>query len=227
MKLKVLATGSSGNCYILTSGTGEFLVLDAGIKFKDITSDKAFTGFKNLDLAFVSHEHKDHSLSLQRFKDVGVTTISYESGLSSQGADLGRLGRFLVEKFAVNHNVPTFGAIIRDLETRESVVYATDFSAMPKIFGVKNFIYEINFDQESYENAVWEDKISLTHASNSYNNHNSLEKAVDYFEQIGKIDNLVIVHMGSETANEDKIRKTMQKYANNVYIAKKGKEIQF
>ena len=36
MKLKCIATGSSGNCYTITSGSGETLILDCGIPIKDI-----------------------------------------------------------------------------------------------------------------------------------------------------------------------------------------------
>lgn len=36
MKLKCIATGSSGNCYTLTSDSGEMLILDCGMPIKEI-----------------------------------------------------------------------------------------------------------------------------------------------------------------------------------------------
>lgn len=36
MKLKCISTGSSGNCYTLTSNSGEILILDCGIPIKEI-----------------------------------------------------------------------------------------------------------------------------------------------------------------------------------------------
>ena len=36
MKLKCIATGSSGNCYTQTSIRGETLILDCGIPIKEI-----------------------------------------------------------------------------------------------------------------------------------------------------------------------------------------------
>ena len=36
MKLKCIATGSTGNCYTLTSDSGETLILDCGIGIKEI-----------------------------------------------------------------------------------------------------------------------------------------------------------------------------------------------
>ena len=39
MKLKCIATGSSGNCYTITSNSGETLILDCGISIKEIKKD--------------------------------------------------------------------------------------------------------------------------------------------------------------------------------------------
>ena len=36
MTLKCIGSGSSGNCYILTSDSGETLILDCGIPIKEI-----------------------------------------------------------------------------------------------------------------------------------------------------------------------------------------------
>lgn len=57
MKVSVLATGSSGNSYILKSKNGRFCVLDCGISYKNITNNKSFDGFSNLDFVFASHFH--------------------------------------------------------------------------------------------------------------------------------------------------------------------------
>ena len=39
MKLKCLGSSSSGNCYLLTSDSGETLILDCGIPVKAIKED--------------------------------------------------------------------------------------------------------------------------------------------------------------------------------------------
>lgn len=55
MELTTLATGSRGNCYILSSISGKKCILDCGIKFKDIT--KNIPTFKNVDFVYCSHSH--------------------------------------------------------------------------------------------------------------------------------------------------------------------------
>lgn len=36
MKLRCLGSGSSGNCYLLTAGNGETLIIDPGVPIKEI-----------------------------------------------------------------------------------------------------------------------------------------------------------------------------------------------
>lgn len=56
MKLKCLATGSSGNCYLLQTDNGETLILDCGISIKEIKKglDWNIRGIKGV---IISHTH--------------------------------------------------------------------------------------------------------------------------------------------------------------------------
>lgn len=54
-KLKVLGTGSSGNCYLLECD-GKTLILDAGISVKDIKIGLNFN-ISGVSGVFISHSH--------------------------------------------------------------------------------------------------------------------------------------------------------------------------
>lgn len=56
MKLKCIATGSTGNCYTLTSSNGETLILDCGIPIKEIKKglDWHIRGIRGM---IISHAH--------------------------------------------------------------------------------------------------------------------------------------------------------------------------
>ena len=56
MKLKCLGSSSAGNCYPLTSGSGETLILDCGIPIKEIKKglDWNIRGIKGM---IISHAH--------------------------------------------------------------------------------------------------------------------------------------------------------------------------
>ena len=59
MKLKVLGSGSSGNCYILESDA-EALVIEAGLPFKEVKIALDFNISKIVGM-ICTHSHKDHS----------------------------------------------------------------------------------------------------------------------------------------------------------------------
>ena len=56
MKLKCIATGSSGNCYTLTANNGETLIIDCGIPIKEIKKGLNWNirGIKGM---IISHAH--------------------------------------------------------------------------------------------------------------------------------------------------------------------------
>ena len=58
MKLKVLGSSSSGNCYILESDT-EALIIEAGLPFMEVKKALNFNVRKIVGVV-VSHSHGDH-----------------------------------------------------------------------------------------------------------------------------------------------------------------------
>lgn len=60
MKLKVVKSGSKGNCYLLTARNGETLVIEAGVPFKTVQQALGFDT-RSVVAVLVSHEHKDHA----------------------------------------------------------------------------------------------------------------------------------------------------------------------
>lgn len=59
MKLKVLGSSSSGNCYLIEASQADKLILDAGINFKEVQKQLEYN-FKGIKGVLVTHEHMDH-----------------------------------------------------------------------------------------------------------------------------------------------------------------------
>ena len=70
MKLKVLASGSKGNCYILESPTGSLLI-EAGIHWKEILKGLDYD-ISKVVACLISHEHKDHSKAVIEVMSAGI-----------------------------------------------------------------------------------------------------------------------------------------------------------
>lgn len=56
MKLKCIATGSTGNCYTLISNSGETLILDCGISIKEIKKGLNWH-IRGIKGVIISHTH--------------------------------------------------------------------------------------------------------------------------------------------------------------------------
>ena len=218
MKLAILGTGSKGNSYILKSDNGKFCVLDCGLKMKDITSSAEFISFKDLDFVFVSHEHKDHSLSLEDFEMSGVDCISYKSIVPRKKIEI---GQWEITPFTVLHNAVNYGIIIYDKFENKKMVYATDFIKMPKIQGVDYWLYEINYDQFTIDKLIDTKDLDKLHIANNVKYHNSLEDAVEYFKSIKSKPKLVVAcHLSNIGGCDKNILRDMKPLCNRIEIAR-------
>ena len=70
MKIDVIATGSTGNAYFVSDGdTG--VLLDCGIKYKEIERAMGYVGINKISGVLVSHAHCDHSLAAAKMAQNG------------------------------------------------------------------------------------------------------------------------------------------------------------
>lgn len=225
MELITLSTGSKGNCYILKSNNGRFCVLDCGINFKDITNDKNFSSFANLDFVFCSHEHKDHSLSFKDFENSGCEVLSYNDINTKEPFSI---GQWRVKLFHVKHNCFNYGAIIYDTIEQKTLCYVTDFVEMPRIKNVDYWLYEINYDEFTVDKVIDNQDISKIHVANNIQFHNSLENAEQYFAQFGKSPKLIIAcHTSNMGGTPERIIRKMECLCDKIVVAKKNLVVEF
>ena len=71
MRLKIIGTGSSGNCYLLTTNTEETLILDSGLRLVEIKKGLNWD-LRHVFGCIVTHEHKDHNKSMNDLENIGV-----------------------------------------------------------------------------------------------------------------------------------------------------------
>ena len=71
MKLKVLGSSSSGNCYLIEANDNEKLILDAGVNFKIVQRELNFN-FNGIKAVLITHEHMDHLKYATNFALYGI-----------------------------------------------------------------------------------------------------------------------------------------------------------
>ena len=77
MKLKVLGSSSSGNCYLIEINKNEKLILDAGINFKDVQKELQFN-LQGIQGVLITHEHMDHLKYATNFALNGINIYASE-----------------------------------------------------------------------------------------------------------------------------------------------------
>jgi len=121
MKLCVLASGSSGNCTFISTGTTRILI-DAGLSAKRTTERLADIGerVEDLDAICVTHEHGDHIAGLRVLQKKHAIKIYTNAGTlagiraTKQGGEIEcrqfttgspfEIGEFCVEPFSAPHD---------------------------------------------------------------------------------------------------------------------------
>lgn len=125
-EVKCLASGSTGNCYLLTIN-GETVILDAGCDWNKLTANQ---NMNDVLFAYISHEHKDHSLNYQtlRLRGVkcldGITNQTF-SKVSIKGKKIGAM--LNIYRVPIEHDDCNNNAVIIQDE-KDVVLYATDFN---------------------------------------------------------------------------------------------------
>lgn len=232
MELFCVATGSSGNCYILTSSNGEKRILDCGISIKEIK--------KGLDWninavvgAVCTHRHKDHSKSLQQIRNMGIQIFApYELG-NVKTAHC-KLGCFDVTAFDVPHNNCWNNGFLIKVDGQK-VVYMTDYEYCPYNFSkleINHFLIECNYIKDMLNT-------SIPNFEHKVRGHAELE-TVKQFVQVNKSDELqtvILCHLGQESTDKDRIISEIKKLVpmanvdvaepNKKWILKKGDECPF
>ena len=83
MKLKVLGSSSSGNCYLIEANEKEKLILDAGVNFKNVQKELNFN-FSGINGVLITHEHMDHLKYATNFAlygmDIYASAGTFETG---------------------------------------------------------------------------------------------------------------------------------------------------
>ena len=97
-----------------------------------------------------------------------------------------KLGSFEIIPLPAIHNVECRAYLIR--VGGDTVLFATDTRLLPKVNNVKidYFIVEVNYIERIREQVVLSDNESNgLHLNGIYQNHHSLESAVEYFASLG------------------------------------------
>lgn len=230
MRLKCLGSSSAGNCYLLTSDSGETLILDCGIPIKEIKKGLDWN-IRNVVGCIVSHVHSDHSKSVKDFKAMGIPVFA--SYISEKPMKIGN-GDFRVQAFdlttidgswthtnADGTPCPIFGFLITHKEMGR-MLYITDCELIKwKFKDINHILLGVNYDKDLI------DRDNTGKANHVFRGHLSIDTACDFVKanDSDSLQNVIMCHLSSENADKDSFIAKMKNTVNvaNVDVAEQGK----
>lgn len=233
MKLKVIGSGSSGNCYLLDDGE-HILVLEAGMPFAEVKESIDYQTSKIVGV-LSSHEHGDHRKYLHEYKEAGIKCLEgdayIEHDYELRYAD-GRylMGGFVVHPFPVVHDVPCYGYVI-DHDDMGRLVFVTDTEYVKYKFpGVNHIMVETNYAQDILDENMNSGEIPKVLRDRIMKSHMSFDTAKKMIEanKSSELRNVIMCHLSSRNSDKKRFMDEMQEVAGsycNVHVAKKGIEI--
>lgn len=229
MYLKCLGSSSAGNCYLLTSDSGETLILDCGIPIKEIKKGLNWN-VKDVVGVLCTHSHQDHSLSVYPFRRMGIPV--YAPYISQKPMAIGS-GAFRIQSFdlttvdgrwthtdANGEPCPIYGFLITHKEMGR-MLYITDCEVIKwKFKDINHILLGVNYDKDLVDT----DNPKANHV---FRGHLSIDTACDFVKanDSDSLQNVIMCHLSSENSDSDSFIEKMKNAVNgaNVDVAEQGK----
>ena len=224
MKLKCIATGSSGNCYLLQADNGETLILDCGIPIKEIKKGLDWN-IKDVVGVLCTHQHSDHNKSLKDFINMGIPvfapylsleSMKMETEFNIRMFDLTTIDGSWTHTNADGTPCPIEGFLITHREMGR-MLYITDCELIKwKFRDINHILLGVNYDKDLVDT----DNPKANHV---FRGHLSIDTACDFVKtnNSDSLQNVIMCHLSSENADKDSFIEKMKKvaYRANVDVA--------
>lgn len=242
MKLQVIGSSSSGNCYIL-GNDHEAIVIECGIPFKRVQEAVDFD-INRISGALVSHEHGDHAKHVQRFLDaripcymsigtqeaLGLTDNRLVCGMKPGGNPY-HVGNFKVQGFETRHDAADpFGFLIYHPECGMTL-FATDTYYLEYTFaGLNNILIECNYRQDILDANIASGKLNPALRNRTIKSHMSFDTCKETLlcNDLSRVNNIVLIHLSSGNSDAAAFRDGIQKATHKtVHVAEPGLQVLF
>lgn len=231
MKFRTLASGSTGNCYLLETDEGS-LLLEAGIPIRRIKQALNFN-FSDVQGCLITHEHMDHAKAIQDIAKLGIDVYSSRGTFKALGCTSHRyiplkpkqaetIGGFEVLAFNVEHDVAEpFGYLIRHRENK--LLFVTDtYYLKYKFKDLTHIAIECNYVESKLLHLVDEGYLNAHQAARVIKSHLSLENLIEFLKvnDLSKVKELHLLHLSDANSDINIIKNEIRKvYKGNLIIA--------
>lgn len=218
MDIKVLASGSSGNCYRISDGKTA-LLLDCGISLKKIQAGLGFR-LDLIDGVLVTHCHGDHIKAAKDIAGRGIPIFTSRGTIDAcdlsghffhavQPLQTFTVGTFAVLPFDVEHDVPEpLGFVVKSTVTGEKLLYFTDTYYLKYRFaGINYLMAECNYSRKTMDKNL--DPVLRNRIIQS---HMSLETLLDVLKvnDFNELKRVYLLHLSDSNSDAEYFKREVQ-----------------
>lgn len=231
MNFKTIASGSSGNCYLLETKKGS-LLLEAGIPINQIKKALGFD-FSNIAGCLITHEHGDHAKAIKDVANLGIDV--YASNLTLQALNctghrfipirdkkLQEVGYFSILPFKTEHDAAEpLGFLIR--QGKNLMLFATDtFYLRYRFNNLTHIAIECNYVRSVMEERLKEGTIDIKRVARTMKSHMSLENLIEFLKanDLSKVQDIHLLHLSDDNSSIPIMKREIRKaYKGKLFIA--------
>ncbi|MCB2310678.1 MBL fold metallo-hydrolase [Clostridium tagluense] len=235
--IKVLATGSSGNCYIIQAGE-EKLVLECGIDYKSILKGLNYS-IKGVVGCLISHQHMDHRKSIKKIFEnlprvvapVGILVkFEYEhfrKSIAATHLESFKLGSFTILPFNCQHTNTdgseciNLGYLIQHPMIGK-ILFATDtYYLKYKFKDISHILIECNYSEETLQAVD-------PHEQRLFKSHMSLETLKETLKtwDLSFAKTITLIHLSRNNGDPKQFKREIEQLTGiPTYIAVEGLEV--
>ena len=233
LKVAVLATGSTGNCYTLTNEEA-VIMLDCGLPFKKLHK---LSKFQLPTAILVTHEHKDHAKAVTDYLKRGVDVYMTRGTANKLEIEKNHRLHYInpkkpvnlqgikIKAFDIKHDaLEPCGFIIEDKDDR--VLYLTDAGEVPQLKGqFTKILIEANYKLESLRESLKTRDISVKLYERIKETHLSIEQVLDFLSQtdLTELKEIWLIHLSSRHSIRGQFKQLVEAMTGKtVYLATNG-----
>lgn len=239
MKLKILGSGSSGNCYIL-EGKEETLILEAGLTYKKIQEGLNYDTRK-VKGCLISHEHGDHSKAVKDLIKNGIDiymsngtikALELEEGHRVNSLAPGRLeevGGFKVLPFDTKHDaLEPLGFLVQHKEMGKLLFITDSYYSKYRFKDVDHMLVECNYKKSILKENINNGIITNWLGERIMKSHFELDNVKEFLKtsDLDKTKNIVLIHLSSQNSDRKLFKEEIERATGRqTFVASKGLEI--
>jgi phosphoribosyl 1,2-cyclic phosphodiesterase len=220
MDIRILASGSTGNCYYVSDGVTSLLI-ECGIPWKKIQQALNFETSK-IAACLISHEHQDHAKAVKDVMKAGIdcwASVGTFKALGLEGHRTMQLGfnpywtldSWDILGFTLKHDaLGPLGFLLSSRTTGVRLMYATDTAFIRyKFQNLTHIMVECNYSLDFLRNSTVSGDLHPAVKRRIMRNHFSLEnvKTMLLANDLSKVQVIYLLHL-SRNNSDAKLFKT-------------------